>query len=81
MVFELIATIVAGFAGAGVALLLNKIFGGRLPRWIMPVAAGAAMLATTRRHWHKVLLLNMYSKERNHNSDRLSAALFTDYQW
>jgi hypothetical protein len=47
MFFELIATFVAGFAGAGVALLLNKLVGGRLPRWIIPIAAGAAMLATT----------------------------------
>ena len=47
MFFELIATIVAGFAGAGIALLLNKVLGGRLPRWITPVAAGMAMLATT----------------------------------
>ena len=47
MFFELIATIVAGFAGAGIALLLNKVVGGRLPRWITPVAAGTAMLATT----------------------------------
>ena len=46
MLFELIATVVAGFAGAGCALILNKLIGGRLPRWIMPVAAGAAMLGT-----------------------------------
>lgn len=47
MVFELVAVIVAGFAGAGGALLVNKLSGGRLPRWIMPVAAGGAMLAVT----------------------------------
>ena len=47
MVFELIAVIVAGFAGAGATLLLNKLLGGRLPRWVMPVAAGCAMLAVT----------------------------------
>lgn len=47
MVFELIAVIVAGFAGAGVALLLNRLLGGRLPRWLTPVAAGAAMLGVT----------------------------------
>ena len=47
MVFELIAVVVAGFAGAGLALLVNKIAGGRLPKWVMPVAAGAAMLAVT----------------------------------
>lgn len=47
MLFELIAVIVAGFAGAGVALLVNRVSGGRLPRWVTPVAAGAAMLAVT----------------------------------
>ncbi|MDU8928188.1 hypothetical protein RXV86_12395 [Alisedimentitalea sp. MJ-SS2] len=47
MFLELIATIFAGFAGAGIVLLLNKLTGGRLPKWAMPVAAGAAMIATT----------------------------------
>jgi hypothetical protein len=47
MLFELIAVIVAGFAGAGLALLLGRILRGRLPKWVMPVAAGAAMLAVT----------------------------------
>ena len=45
MFFEMIAVIVAGFAGAGIALILNKMTGGRLPRWLMPVVAGAAMIA------------------------------------
>ena len=47
MFLELIATVVAGFAAAGVVLALNKLLGGRLPRWFMPVAAGAAMVAAT----------------------------------
>lgn len=47
MFLELIATFVAGFAVAGVVLLLNKILGGALPRWSMPVAAGFAMIAFT----------------------------------
>ena len=47
MFFELIAVFVAGFAGAGAFMLLNRILGGRLPRWLVPVAAGAAMIATT----------------------------------
>ena len=45
MVFELIAAIVAAFAGAGLALAARWISGGRLPGWLVPVAAGAAMLA------------------------------------
>lgn len=45
MFLELIATIVAGFAGAGLMLLAVKLTKGALPRWLVPVAAGAAMLA------------------------------------
>lgn len=44
MFLELIAAIIAGAAGAGVVLLANRLMGGRLPRWLMPVAAGAAIL-------------------------------------
>lgn len=47
MFIELIATVFAGIAGAGLALLLNKGLGGRLPKWTAPVAAGLAMLAAT----------------------------------
>ncbi len=45
MFVELIAVFVAGFAGAGVMMLLGKLSGNRLPRWLIPVGAGAAMLA------------------------------------
>ncbi len=44
MFLELIAVIVAGIAGAGVMMLLSKLSGNRLPRWFVPVGAGAAML-------------------------------------
>ncbi|SNS58500.1 hypothetical protein [Tropicimonas sediminicola] len=47
MFFELIAAIVAGLAAAGGVLLLNRISGGRLPRWSMPAAAGAAIIGFT----------------------------------
>lgn len=47
MFFELIATIVAGFACAGLAMLLNVLTGKRLPKWILPVAAGAGMIGMT----------------------------------
>lgn len=47
MLFELIAAIVAGFAGAGIVMLTNKALGGRLPRWLAPAGAGLAMLAMT----------------------------------
>lgn len=45
MFLELIAVFVAGFAGAGAMMLLNKTTGGRLPKWLIPLGAGAAMLA------------------------------------
>lgn len=47
MFFELIATFAAGIAAAGLALIANHLSGGRLPRWIVPVMAGAAMLGYT----------------------------------
>jgi hypothetical protein len=45
MFLELIAVFVAGFAGAGGMLLLTRLAGGRLPKWMIPVGAGAAMMA------------------------------------
>ncbi len=47
MFVELIATVFAGIACAGVAMLLNLITGRRLPKWIMPVAAGLGMIGMT----------------------------------
>lgn len=47
MFIELIATIFAGIACAGIAMVLNIMTGRRLPRWFMPIAAGAGMLGMT----------------------------------
>lgn len=47
MFLELLAVIIAGIAGAGVMMLVAKLTGNRLPKWLVPVAAGAAMLGTT----------------------------------
>ena len=47
MFVELIATIFAGIACAGIAMLLNRLTGRRLPKWIIPIAAGAGMLGMT----------------------------------
>lgn len=44
MFLELIAVFVAGFVGAGLMMALSALTGRRLPRWIVPVGAGAAML-------------------------------------
>ncbi|MFC3616658.1 hypothetical protein ACFORG_23195 [Lutimaribacter marinistellae] len=47
MFLELIGTVFAGIAVAGLVMLLGKVTGGRLPRWMTPVAAGLAMIAVT----------------------------------
>lgn len=47
MFIELIATVFAGIACAGLAMLVNIATGRRLPKWITPVAAGLGMLAMT----------------------------------
>ncbi|TMV08952.1 hypothetical protein FGK63_07475 [Ruegeria sediminis] len=47
MFLELIGTIFAGLAVAGVVMLVNRSTGGRLPRWLAPVAAGLGMLGVT----------------------------------
>lgn len=47
MFVELIATIFAGIACAGIVMLANMLTGRRLPRWLMPIAAGAGMIGMT----------------------------------
>ncbi|MDK3019691.1 hypothetical protein [Pseudodonghicola flavimaris] len=47
MFLELIAVIVAGIAVAGLMLLIRRLSGGRLPGWLVPAAAGAAMIVVT----------------------------------
>ncbi|WP_138471347.1 hypothetical protein [Poseidonocella sp. HB161398] len=47
MFLELIATVFAGIGAAGLVMAFNWISGGRLPRWLMPVGAGLAMVAMT----------------------------------
>ena len=42
---ELIASFVAGFGAAGLVLVINMLTGNRLPKWIMPVAAGLTMIS------------------------------------
>lgn len=47
MFYEIVAVLASAFVGAGLVLVLNKLTGGRLPKWAMPVGAGLAMIATT----------------------------------
>ncbi|ETW14438.1 hypothetical protein ATO8_00975 [Roseivivax marinus] len=44
MIFELFAVIFAGVAGAGLMLLVTNLSRGRLPRWVVPLGAGASMM-------------------------------------
>lgn len=44
MFLEIIATVAAGFGGAGIALALRWASGGRVPGWLTPLFAGAAMV-------------------------------------
>ena len=45
MILEFIAFIAAGFALAGIVMLINRISGNRLPRWLIPASIGAGMIA------------------------------------
>ncbi|MEJ6392646.1 hypothetical protein V8J82_05215 [Gymnodinialimonas sp. 2305UL16-5] len=47
MFWTLIAAVFSGLAGAGIAMALRKLSGNRLPKGIMPVFAGIAMIAGT----------------------------------
>jgi len=47
MFFELIGTIVAGAATGLLVWAINRMLKGRLPSWLVPVSAGAAMLVAT----------------------------------
>lgn len=47
MALELIAGIVAAIGMAGIAMLLRKLLGERLPKWIVPAAAAAGLLGFT----------------------------------
>lgn len=44
MTFEIIAVLAAAFFGAGIGLMLQRLSGRRLPRWIVPALAAAGML-------------------------------------
>ena len=47
MFFELIGTIFAGVATALLVWAINRTLKGRLPSWLVPLSAGAAMLLAT----------------------------------
>ncbi len=45
MGYDLIAMLVAGFGAGGLLMLVVKLSRGRLPKWLVPAGAGAAMIA------------------------------------
>ncbi|MDP5334742.1 MAG: hypothetical protein NWR54_07130, partial [Paracoccaceae bacterium] len=44
MYIDIITIIAAGFAAAGIVMILNRLTGKRLPRWVIPAGAGAGMI-------------------------------------
>ena len=44
MIFTLIGTVMIGVTAASLIFILGRVLPGRLPRWLMPVAAGGAMM-------------------------------------
>jgi hypothetical protein len=62
MFLELIATFSIGFGAAGVILLVNWISRGRLPKALLPIGAGAAMIGFTvwsEYNWYPRTLAQM----------------------
>jgi hypothetical protein len=47
MAIEILAAIISAIACAGVAMLIRKLSGARLPKWFVPAAAGAGMIGFT----------------------------------
>ncbi|KPQ07149.1 MAG: 6-pyruvoyl-tetrahydropterin synthase related domain [Rhodobacteraceae bacterium HLUCCA12] len=45
MILELIAALASGFALFGVLLLINRVSGRWMPRWVFPAAVGLGMLS------------------------------------
>lgn len=45
MLWTIIAIVVSGLGSAGIALVLRNLSRNKLPKWIIPVFAGAGMLA------------------------------------
>jgi hypothetical protein len=55
MYIDIITIIVAGFASAGIVMILNRLTGRRLPRWAIPAGAGAGMILmslTNEYRWY-----------------------------
>ena len=55
MYVDIITIIAAGFAAAGIVMILNRLIGGRLPRWAIPAGAGAGMILmslTNEYRWY-----------------------------
>lgn len=47
MFLELVATVTVGIGTGGLVALINKATRGRLPRWLVPAAAGLSMIGFT----------------------------------
>lgn len=45
MLWTILAIVISGLGAAGIAMLLRKLMGNRLPKWIIPAFGGLGMLA------------------------------------
>ena len=50
MFWTLVTVIIAGFAGGGIGLVLRHLTRNRLPKGIIPICAGLAMILATIGH-------------------------------
>lgn len=47
MTFEFLAILIAGVAGFGIGMMLRKLTGQRLPKWMVPALAGLGMIVAS----------------------------------
>jgi hypothetical protein len=55
MYIDIITIVTAGFAAAGLVLILNQLTGKRLPKWFIPAGAGLGMILmslTNEYRWY-----------------------------
>jgi hypothetical protein len=55
MYIDIITIVAAGFAAAGVVMILNQLTGKRLPKWFIPAGAGLGMILmslTNEYRWY-----------------------------
>ncbi len=62
MLMKFIAIIALALGTAGVVILINRLFGRRLPKWVMPVAIGTAVIGFNvydEYSWHSRIIAGL----------------------